>query len=325
MKMAILGAGNIASIMASTIVQMEDIEPYAVAARDKTRAEQFAKTYGFAKAYGSYEELVNDPDVQLVYIATPHSHHAQHAALCLQHNKPVLCEKAFTATAQQAKSLVALSKQHNVFLTEAIWTRYMPMAKTLKDLVDSGIIGTPNLLTAGLGYPVQHNQRMRQPELAGGALLDLGVYPITFSSIIFGNQVKSISSSAVLFETGVDAVNSIAIDYGNGRLASLTSNMCTLLDRTGKIYGDGGWIEVDNINNFEEARVYTLDGRTPTLAKTIRRPQQISGYEYEVQACVNALREGRIECEEMPHAESVRMMELMDSLRHSWGVRYPFE
>lgn len=325
LKMGILGAGKIARIMAETIHQMPGIKPYAVAARDKARAEQFAREMNFSKAYGSYQELVNDPAVQLIYVATPHSHHAEHAALCLGHDKPVLCEKAFTATAKQAEEIVELSRRRKVFLTEAIWTRYMPMAKTLRDLTASGIIGTPNLLTAGLGYPVQSNQRMTDPALAGGALLDLGVYPITFSSIVFGSGLESHTSSAVMYQTGVDSANSIALKYSGGRLASLSSNMCTLMDRTGRIYGDGGWIEVENVNNFGETRVYTLDGRTPTLAQTIQPPPQITGYEYEVQACVDALREGRIECEEMPHNESIRIMRLMDDIRHGWGMRYPFE
>ena len=320
--MGILAPGGIAHLMAKTISQMPEIECCAVGSRSKERAEDFARQWNFARAYGSYEELAADPEVQLIYVASPHSHHAEHVTLCLNHGKAVLCEKAFTATAGQARDIVALSRERNVLLAEAIWTRYMPLAKTIRSLVDDGAIGKPSLLTANLGYALEHVPRMTDLSLAGGALLDLGVYPITFSSIVFGSQVERTSSLSVKLPSGVDAVDSITLEYSGGRVAALQCDMLTTTDRAGRVYGDKGYTEIDNGNNFEEVRLYDLERN---LKETFSQPPQITGYEYEVEACVRALREGAIECPEMPHAESVRMMQLMDDLRHEWGVYYPFE
>ena len=151
MKIGILGAGNIASIMARTISHMEEVTCHAVAARDQKRAEEFAETYGFEKTYGSYEALVQDEEVELIYIATPHSHHYEHAKLCIEHGKAVLCEKAFTRNAQEAKEILALAKEKGVFITEAIWTRFMPSRKMIQELLEEGVIGKPMTLTANLG------------------------------------------------------------------------------------------------------------------------------------------------------------------------------
>ena len=133
---------------------MEGVEPYAVASRNQENAEGFACEWGFTRAYGSYEDLADDPEVQLIYIATPHSHHFEQARMCLEKGKPVLCEKAFTANAEQAETLIRLSKEKQVFLTEAIWTRYMPFSETLRELVDGGTIGRVMMLTANIGYPI---------------------------------------------------------------------------------------------------------------------------------------------------------------------------
>ncbi|KAA6328777.1 1 5-anhydro-D-fructose reductase, partial [termite gut metagenome] len=173
-KIAIIGTGWIAEKMAITIRGMQGVEGYAISSRDLSKAQAFADKYGFTRAYGSYEEMLDDEQVQLVYIATPHSFHYEHASLCIMKGKPVLCEKAFTATARQAEKLLNLAKEKKVFITEAIWTRYMPLSKTINEVIASGIIGMPRMLSANLGYPVSWKERMTKPELAGGALLDLG-------------------------------------------------------------------------------------------------------------------------------------------------------
>lgn len=177
-NIAILGAGSIARTMARTLRMMkargDAVELYAVASRSLERAQAFAREEGFACAYGSYEELVQDPAVELVYIATPHSHHAAQMELCIDHGKHVLCEKSFTANAAQAEAVLQRARQKGVLVTEAIWTRYMPMRSILSELIASGEIGTPRLLTANLCYPLLHKERILRPELAGGALLDVG-------------------------------------------------------------------------------------------------------------------------------------------------------
>ena len=177
LKMAILGAGGIASTMAGTISRMEQVECYAVGSRSMEKAQAFAQKFGFQKAYGSYEELVKDEEVELVYIATPHSEHYENARLCIRHKKPVLCEKAFTANAKQAKELLDYAKKEKVFITEAMWVRYLPMLQTIRAELADDVIGTPTMLTANLGYLINEVPRLQRPDLAGGALLDVGVYP----------------------------------------------------------------------------------------------------------------------------------------------------
>ena len=188
MKIGILGAGGIAVQMAKTVAGMKDVENYAVAARSFERAQAFAEKYGFSKAYGSYEEMLADPQVDLVYIATPHSHHYLHAKMCLEAGKNVLCEKAFTVNADQARKLFALAKEKDLLITEAIWTRYMPSRKMIDDIISSGVIGEVTAVTANLNYAISEVERIRKPELAGGALLDVGVYTINFASMVLGDK-----------------------------------------------------------------------------------------------------------------------------------------
>lgn len=321
-KMGIMGAGNIASVMAATIRELDSVECHAVGARDLDRAKAFAKKYNFLKAFGSYEELVNDPEVEFIYIATPHSCHYEHIKLCLENGKHVLCEKAFTVNERQAAEVFAMAEQRGLLLAEAIWTRYMPMRKRLEDVLDSKIIGEPYMLTANLGYVVSDKERIASPCLGGGALLDLGVYTLNFASMVFGDDVKEIRGTAVKNEAGVDMQNSITLTYQDGKMAVLNSTAMGLSDRRGVIYGDKGFIEVLNINNCEEIRVYDLKR---SLVAAYDRPEQISGYEYEVEACVYAVRRGETQCKQMPHEESLRMMRWMDELRRQWGIVFPGE
>lgn len=322
MKMAILGAGGIAEKMAATIKEMPEVEAYAVASRSLEKAEKFAEQHGFEKAYGSYEEMVKDEAVDLVYVATPHSHHLEHGKLCARHGKNMLVEKAFTQNAGQAKELLELAKEKRVLAAEAIWTRYMPSRQMILDVMESGIIGEIHSLHATLSYPVAHVERIRRPELAGGALLDLGVYPLNFAFMAFGDDVERIDASAALAETGVDMAVNMTLTYRDGKVASLFCDARVADNREGAIYGDKGYIMVQNINNCEKIRVYDHNHE---LLKEIPVPVQISGYEYEVLACMEAIQKGELECPQMPHKEIVRMMEVMDEVRAKIGVAYPNE
>lgn len=322
MNIAILGAGNIATSMATTLQPLKNVTCYAVASRDKKRAQIFADKYGFQKAYGSYSDMLNDEGVELVYIATPHSHHYDHIKMCLNHGKHVLCEKAFTANADQAEEVITLAREKNLLLTEAIWTRYMPMRNTIDQIIRSGIIGNPTSVSANLGYPLEHVERMVNPELAGGALLDLGVYPLNFASMVFGNDIVGVSAECIKYKSGVDAQETIMLKYADGKMATLYATFLAQTDRRGLINGTNGFIEVENINNPESVKVYNLERRV--VAEYIA-PTQITGYEYEVIAAIDAINEGRIECPEMPHSETLFMMKLMDSIRGAWGIRFPFE
>lgn len=323
MKVAILGAGSIATSMATAINGLDDsVEAYAVAARDLSRAQAFADKWGFKKAYGSYEEMVQDPEIDLVYVATPHSHHFEHARLCIEYGKPVLVEKSFTANAKQAKELIALAEEKKVFLTEAIWTRYMPSRKLINEVIDSGIIGNVQMVMADLSYEIIDKRRLIDPNLAGGTLLDLGVYPINFASMVLGNDIEDISGICTYCSSGVDCQESITMRYKDGRIAVLSASMKVASHRLGQITGSKGYIQCTNINNVEKIEVYDFNHN---LIKQIPVPIQVNGYEYEVLACQRVLAEGGLECKEMPHCETIRIMEWMDKLRADWGVKYPFE
>lgn len=321
-NVGIIGTGNIAGVMADTINKMKNVKLYAAASREKVKADVFAGKYGCKKAYGSYEELAADKKVDLIYIATPHSEHYANAQMCLNYGKPVLCEKSFTANAAQAEALIHLAREKGVFITEAIWTRYMPMLNTIREVTGSGVIGEPKTLTANLGYVIDHVERLKNPALAGGALLDVGVYPLNFALMVFGNDIDKIYSNCTYMESGVDGQNSITLQYTDGRVAHLNSSMVSLSDRKGIIYGTKGYITVENINNFESITVFDNSYKKIGMYKC---PKQISGYEYEVEASIRAIRGGAIECPEMPHSETLRVMRIMDSLRKEWGLVYPFE
>jgi predicted dehydrogenase len=322
LKIGIIGAGNIAGKMAETLMKMEGSSARAIASRDLARAKAFAGKYKIEKVYGSYEELLNDPEVSLVYVATPHSHHYEHMKLCLEAGKHVLCEKAFTVNAAQAEEILNLGKKKNLLAAEAIWTRYLPMRKTMDEVLAGGIIGKASSLTANLCYPAAHIERMVKPELAGGALLDMGVYTINFALMCFGTKIREINTSWVKYETGVDVLNSITFTYDDGRIAILESGFTCRSDRRGVVSGDKGYIEFLNINNCEGIRVYDTEDK---LLASHETPKQITGFEYEVASCKKAIEAGRTECPEMPHAEILRVMSIMDKIREIWGLKFPCE
>lgn len=322
-KIGIIGAGWIADKMAMTLSKMEGVEAYAIASRSLEKAKEFAKTWNITKAYGSYEELVEDTDIDLVYIATPHSHHCQHAIMCIEKGKPVLCEKAFTANAKQATQVLELAKKKNVFIAEAIWTRYMPLYLKLTELIKNGVIGTPYLLTANLGYQMVGKERLMKPELAGGALLDVGIYPLNLAAMVFGDKIKSTTTVCTKLDTGVDAQSSITQLFENGAMATLNCSMLAHTDRMGVVSGDKGCIIIDNINNPQKLTIESHEFKI--VAEYTAPENQISGYEYQVTAAMEAIKRGEIETPYMPHSETLRIMKMMDALRSEWGVKYPWD
>ena len=325
MRMGYLGAGNISGQMAETVARMGEVENYAVAARNPERAREFAGRWGFSRAYGSYEELLADPDVDLVYVALPHSHHHRWTIAALEAGHHVLCEKAFAANERQARDMVACAREHGLLLAEAIWTRYMPSRNMIDEIVASGEIGEVTTVAANLGYRVDGSPRMTDPALAGGALLDLTVYPLNFASMVLGNKIRRIAASMVAAPTGVDGQDSVMIEYESGQMASLFSTMYAMTDREGQILGTKGFVTVENINNPQVIRVYASDGLTRKLTREIAVPEQISGYEYELLSCKRAIEAGALECPEMPHAETLELMRQMDEIRRQFCVVFPFE
>lgn len=322
MKIGVLGTGNIVRSITPTLARMENMECYAIASRTQERAEQAAKEYGYEKAYGSYEELVSDTAVELVYIATPHSRHYEDMKLCIAHKKPVLCEKAFTMNSTQAKEIKRMVAEAGVFVAEAIWTRYMPSRQLIQETLDSGVIGKVSTLTANLSYTISQNYRIVAPELAGGALLDVGVYGINFALMHFGTDIERMESSVQMTDTGVDGMESITLFYKDGRMAVLTHGIYGRSDRKGIFYGSEGYIVVENINNPQSISVYD---QGDNLVKFIAVPEQISGYEYQFVECAKRISEGETESASMPLEDSIKVMEVMDALRKQWGLKYPQE
>lgn len=326
MKIGILGAGNIAGVMARTLRQLHDnghpeAELYAVAARDLGRAQAFAAANGIEKAFGSYEEMLQDPALELVYIATPHSHHYAQIKLCAQYGKHILCEKAFTVNARQADDAIRYARSRGVLVTEAIWTRYQPMRQIIQDVLASGMIGEPRLLTASLGYYITGNQRIVDPALAGGALLDVGVYTLNFAEMVFG-PADGVRGVCTKNDAGVDLTDSMTLTWRDGRVANLTAAANALSDRFGVIYGTKGYMMVENINNPQSLKVF--DSQYHMIHSAVC-PAQLTGYEYEVLETIDCIRRGALECPSMPHRETIHMMEQMDHLRAQMGIRYPCE
>lgn len=322
LRVGIIGAGWIAEKAAITLNVLADCECYAIASRSIDKAEAFCEKWKMIRAYGSYSELIADADVDLVYVATPHSHHFDVTREALLAGKPCLVEKAFMANYRQAKEIVDLAHDQKVFLAEAIWTRYQPVVGMVRELIGKGLIGSPRLVTATLGYSMGEKPRIMRADLCGGALLDLGVYALNFVRMFFPSEIIGMESQCVKSDTGMDITNAVSLVLANGMLCNLQSSASCVGDNIGVIAGTDGNLIIDNINNPQKI---TVNGHDRTFVETIRVPNQITGYEYEFLACRKALAEGLLEPVEMPHAETLYIMQVMDDLRRKWGVRYPMD
>ena len=322
LRVGIIGAGWIAEKAAITLQGMNDCEAYAIASRSLEKAEAFARKWNIPKAYGSYADLIADPDVDLVYVATPHSHHYDVTRQGLLAGKPCLVEKSFMANLRQAREVVGLAHECRVFLAEAIWTRYQPCVSMVRQLIADGRIGQPRLITATLGYSMGRKERIFRPDLCGGALLDLGVYALNFVRMFTDAAVKSLDGHCVKSDTGMDLTNAMTLVLEDGILANVQSSAACVGDNIGVIAGSEGNIIIDNINNPQKI---TVNKRDRVFDEEIRVPQQITGYEYQFAACRQALIDGLLEPREMPHQETLYVMQLMDQLREAWGVRYPMD
>lgn len=324
LNVAILGAGRIAQTMAKTLTMMAGsptyrsmVTPYAIASRSQDKADEFAAQYHLPHAYGSYEAMLADPNVDLVYIATPHSLHAEQAIACMRAGKPVLVEKAFTANLEQAHGVIDVSDDTGLYCAEAIWTRYMPSRAIIDRIIDSGRIGAVTGINANLCYPMTHKARLTDPNLAGGALLDVGIYPLTFIDMVMGAQeIDRLTTSMQPYPTGVDAQSTTTLYYANGTMATALSSMLCASDRDGMVYGTEGYLVCRNINNVSAVDIYNTGHER---VDHIDMPEQLTGYEYEVAASVQAIRAGKRDCIEMPHADTLRMMALLDQIREQWG------
>ena len=293
-----------------------------IGSSNKDKAEAFASEFGIPRAYGSYEALLDDPDIDLVYVATPHSHHFDVTMEAIRKDKACLVEKAFMANAAQTKAVLDLAKERNVFVAEAIWTRYQPARDIINRLISYGRVGQVRQISATLSHGVMHLPRVTRPELCGGALLDIALYPLNFVRMVCDSPILDIKSQCILSEEGVDLSEAISMKLEGGIIANIQSSVCCEGLNTAVVAGTEGKIVIDNVNNPRTIRVYAKGNR---FVEELTVPEDISGYEYEFQACRNAMATGLIEPTRMPHAETLFLMELMDSLRKEWGVRYPMD
>ena len=320
---SVLGAGRIAgkSVLAARYLAGRGaLRLRAVGARDAARAAAFASEHGFEKAFGSYAELLDDPDTELVYVATPNSLHAAHARACLLAGKHVLCEKPFATTRREAEEVFSLARERGLFCGEAMWTRFQPAWRAIPGLVAEGRIGEPRLVEASFAVPVSGKRRLADPALGGGALLDLGVYPLAFALAVFGENPVRVSGHAVVTPGGVDDQSSFSLRWQDGRFAALSCSMSAAGGARGRLVGTEGSIELPELVRCETLRIVRHPGEE---RETLRFPFPCNGYEYEFEAAAKAVRAGLLECAEAPQSATLAALGAMDELRASWGVRFP--
>lgn len=320
-RWGIVSTGHIAGVFAADLRLLPDHRVVAVGSRDHARAREFAERHEISRAYDSYAELAADPDVDVVYIATPHSDHAATARLCLEAGKSVLCEKPFTVNAAEAAELVALARWHGLFCMEAMWMWCNPVHRRLYAAIAAGEIGTVRTVTADLGFRATYDaaDRLFAPELAGGALLDVGVYPVSLAYRILGSP-DAIHASAGLAPTGVDAMTAIQFEYAGGAVAQLAGSFDAVLSGRATITGTEGWIELPT--DFQVASFYTVH-RTDNEPVTYRETLAGDGYVYEAQEVARCLRDGRTESELVPLDDTLAVMRILDRVREQTGVHYP--
>jgi len=320
-NIGIMGAGHIAGKIAETIEKLDGFRIAAIASKDQGRADEFAAKYGIEKAYGRYEDLLKDPEIELVYIASVHAAHPFMAVEALKAGKPVLVEKPLSYNAKTAQTVMAFARQQKLFCAEAMWTRYMPLTLHFKELIDKKVIGEIRHATATLGYKLIDKPRLLRPELAGGALLDLGIYPLSLIFLAMGDFPVSCASSINRLSSNVDAIDTIHMNFSQGRMATVFTTMMYELDNRAVFYGTRGRIEVEGTNLPTRVRVYGENGEI--LEETMPPESQITGYEYEFLAARNAIIMEKPEPAEITHIETLRMLQFMDQLRENWKIFFP--
>lgn len=243
-RWGILSTGNIAQIVTSDLKRMPDADIVAVASRNQANADAFGEQYGIPRRYDNYQALADDPNIDVVYIGTPHSFHYENMLMLMEGNKSILCEKAFTLNAQQAREVVDITRQKRLFLMEAMWMRFIPAIVHLRELLDAGHIGTIHTVRASFNIQVPYDpqHRLYAPELGGGALLDLGIYPLSFCTMVLGYEPQTILASTHLGQTGVDENSAVVLGYANGEQGLLYSSQRVVAPIEATIVGEEGYI-----------------------------------------------------------------------------------
>lgn len=323
-RWGIIGTGNIASQFADGLGVLPDAQLVAVGSRTQASADVFGDKYQIPHRHATYQALVNDPDVDIVYVSTPHPRHKEDTLLCLEAGKPVLCEKPFTLNAQDTEAVIAVARQKKLFLMEAMWTRYLPAFAKLRELLAQGVLGEVRLLQVDFGFhaQVEPSHRLLDLALGGGALLDVGVYTVSLASLVFGQQPSDIASQVFFGATGADVLSATIFRYDNCQLASLSCGLLTNTPQDAIIIGANGVIRI-------HAPFWHSDGLTLSLHgqddQVFSLPRHGNGYNYEAAEAMACLRAGKLESDVMPLDETISIMQTLDQIRNQWGLRYPAE
>jgi predicted dehydrogenase len=318
----ILGPGGIARAFAKDLTLLEGHTIGAVGSRSIDNAHSFAKDFG-GTAYGSYEQLVKDPTIDAIYVATPHPAHHDNVILALNAGKPVLCEKPFAVNAGEAQAMVDAAAKNKVALMEAMWARFLPHYSKVREIIASGVLGPILSIHADHGQRLadQNIPRLVEPHLAGGALLDLGIYPISFAHMILGNPA-SITSSAIMTNKGVDAQTSMIFTYQSGAQSVLTTTMIEQTPCRAVVAGLHGWLEIDRtFYNPASMRVVLNDGTVTQYPNTYTG----HGLREQAESFKQLVQSGKIQSEILSWQDTIDIMKTMDAVREQIGLKYPFE
>jgi len=319
-RWGILATGVIARNFAETAARMKDVVITAVSSRTLARANEFADAYGIPTRHEGALALAQDPCVDIVYVASPHSAHYEDMKLLIAHGKHVLCEKSFTTDASQAKEIFALAKEKGVFVMEAFWTKFIPVYREMERLIASGVIGEIRAVTASYGYTTARQARKFDPQLAGGTLLDIGVYAIGFACMVLGYDYDAIASNLVMNPEGTDAVDAILLRKGDA-VAQLTCAIGAFIPTYAAVYGTLGHLSIPEFKNPERFTL-CIDGREPV---EYTAPFEINGYEYEIREAQRCVADGRLFSAFMTPEQSIAVMEIMDTVRRQNRLVFPFE
>ena len=323
-RWGLMGLGSISSQFATGLGALDDAEVYAVASRSQEKADAFGAEYGAEKRYGSYEAMANDPDVDVVYIGTPHTLHKPNTLLCLNAGKHVLCEKPFAVNRDEAAEMVDCARDNGVFLMEAHWTRFWPAMVKLRELLAENAIGDVMLVEADFGFrmpQVLPQHRLFDPGLAGGALMDVGCYCVMLASMVYGKQPQEILSQATLGETGVDEMSATIFKYDAYQLATIVTGIRLGTPHTMRILGSAGHIAMSDWWRPEGLTI----ARAGEASQTMRFDKAGNGYNYQAAAVGDCIRAGQLESDVMPLDETLAIMDTLDRIRRIWGLRYPSE
>ena len=319
-----MGTGAIAHKFAAGLAELDDAELVAVGSRARKTADEFGRTYGVPNRHASYEDLANDPRVDAIYVATPHPMHKENSILCLNAGKAVLCEKPFTVNAREAAELIGVARDKGVFLMEAMWTRFIPIVAKVRELVRGGAIGEVRMLSADFGFRAHPDaeSRLFAPKYAGGSLLDVGVYAVSFVSMILGKQPESTAGLAHIGEMGVDEQGAWVFLYYKGEVAMMASAIRTTTPHQALVMGTEGHIQLQP--PFWRGTKATLTHASGE-SEELELPYDGNGYQFEAAEVMRCVRGGKLESEVMPLDESLGIMATMDSIRCHWGLTYPME